>query len=272
MRLPRTLLICAVLTAVCSPAPALAGPSGGVQAVEQPFLGAVRDSSSGGSTAAGGESGGASVGDRPENQARSRRTRRCKAPRSSRRAARRCRTSRRKRPAREREPVRDDSGGSTPTAPLPAPEPAPPTTPETGHRFPVSGPFDLGGEGSRFGARRRGHTHQGQDISAAEGTPIVAPWAGTVEWVRFQRRGAGWYLVLDGDDEDRDYVFMHLRRGSILVTPGQHVAAGDQLAQVGNTGASSGPHLHFEIWTGGWYAKGGAPIDPLPLLEAWLGL
>ena len=136
----------------------------------------------------------------------------------------------------------------------------------------MSGPFDLGGEGSRFGAKRPGHAHQGQDISAVEGTPIVAPWAGTVEWVRFQRRGAGWYLVLDGDDEDRDYVFMHLRRGSILVTQGQRVAAGDQLAQVGSTGASSGPHLHFEVWVGGWYAKGGAPIDPLPLLEAWLGL
>ena len=112
--------------------------------------------------------------------------------------------------------------------------------------------------------------HQGQDIAAAEGTPVLAPWAGVVEHVRYQRRGAGWYIVLDGDGEDRDYVFMHLRRGSILVTAGQHVSAGEQLAQVGNTGASSGPHLHFEIWVGGWYEKGGLPIDPLPLLGEWI--
>jgi murein DD-endopeptidase MepM/ murein hydrolase activator NlpD len=142
---------------------------------------------------------------------------------------------------------------------------------ETGHVFPVAGPYDLGGEDSRFGARRRGHSHQGQDLAAAEGTPVVAPYAASVEFVRFQRHGAGWYIVLDGDGEDRDYVFMHLRRGSITVEAGQQVAAGQPIAQVGNTGSSTGPHLHFEIWVGGWY-DGGEPIDPLPLLLDWAGL
>jgi murein DD-endopeptidase MepM/ murein hydrolase activator NlpD len=142
---------------------------------------------------------------------------------------------------------------------------------ETGHVFPVAGPFDLGGDDARFGARRKGHRHQGQDIVAAEGTPVVAPYAGTVEFVRFQRNGAGWYIVLDGNDEDRDYVFMHLRRGSITVAAGQPVAAGQAIAQVGNTGSSSGAHLHFEVWVGGWY-DGGEPIDPLALLREWAGL
>ena len=100
---------------------------------------------------------------------------------------------------------------------------------------------------------------------------MVAPHAGTVEFVRFQRNGAGWYIVLDGDDEDRDYVFMHLRRGSITVAAGQPVAAGQAIAQVGNTGSSSGAHLHFEVWVGGWY-DGGEPIDPLALLREWAGL
>lgn len=137
------------------------------------------------------------------------------------------------------------------------------------HRFPIAGAFDLGGTDARFGARRSGHRHQGQDISAALGTPVVAPWAGVVEYVRYQRNGAGHYVVLDGDDEDLDYVFMHLRGGSIPVRAGQHVAAGELIGEVGSTGRSSGAHLHFEVWVGGWYEQGGEPVDPLPLLRAW---
>jgi murein DD-endopeptidase MepM/ murein hydrolase activator NlpD len=136
------------------------------------------------------------------------------------------------------------------------------------HAFPIAGPFDWGGEGSRFGAKRHGHTHQGQDLAAAEGTPVVAPRGGLVEAVQYQAEGAGHYVVLDGDDEDHDYVFMHLRSGSIAVAEGDRVRTGQAIAEVGNTGSSSGAHLHFEIWVGGWYT-GGAPIDPLPLLQSW---
>jgi murein DD-endopeptidase MepM/ murein hydrolase activator NlpD len=75
-------------------------------------------------------------------------------------------------------------------------------------------------------------------------------------------------VVLRADDE-YDYVFMHLRRGSILVAAGQRVVAGEQLGQVGNSGRSFGAHLHFEVWTGGWFEKGGHPVDPLPLLQDW---
>jgi murein DD-endopeptidase MepM/ murein hydrolase activator NlpD len=138
-----------------------------------------------------------------------------------------------------------------------------------GHRFPLVGDFSYGGKDSLFGAPRHGHTHQGQDLSAAEGTPVVAPHGGVVEAVEYQARGAGYYVVVDGFD-NRDYVFMHLRKGSILVSKGQRVATGEQLAEVGNTGSSSGPHLHFEIWEGGggWY-DGGHPVDPLPYLKSW---
>jgi murein DD-endopeptidase MepM/ murein hydrolase activator NlpD len=136
------------------------------------------------------------------------------------------------------------------------------------HAFPVAGAFDWGSEGSRFGAGRDGHSHQGQDLAAAEGTPVVAPSGGLVEAVQYQAEGAGHYVVLDGDDEDHDYVFMHLRTGSIMVEEGDHVRTGQRIGEVGNTGRSSGPHLHFEIWVGGWYT-GGQPIDPLPLLQSW---
>jgi peptidase M23-like protein len=136
------------------------------------------------------------------------------------------------------------------------------------HAFPVAGPFDWGGDGSRFGAKRTGHSHQGHDLAAPEGTPVVAPRGGLVEAVQYQAEGAGHYVVIDGDDEDYDYVFMHLRTGSIRVEEGGRVRTGQRIAEVGNTGRSSGPHLHFEIWVGGWYS-GGEPIDPLPLLQSW---
>jgi len=140
--------------------------------------------------------------------------------------------------------------------------------------FPVQGPFDFGGDDARFGAGRTGHIHQGQDVIAASGEAIVAPVAGTVIWKANQRGGAGIYLVVRGagSSDTRDYVFMHIKRGTVLVAPGDAVSVGQQLAQVGATGDASGPHLHFELWIGGWYARGGAPIDPLAQLKRWAGL
>jgi murein DD-endopeptidase MepM/ murein hydrolase activator NlpD len=137
----------------------------------------------------------------------------------------------------------------------------------SGYRFPVAGPFGFGGSDAGFGARRPGHRHEGQDITAASGIPVVAPHAGAVEAVRYQARGAGHYVVLDGDGEDRDYVFMHLLAGSIPVSVGQRVRRGQQIGEIGSSGDASGPHLHFEVWVGGWLR--GHPIDPLPLLLRW---
>ena len=137
--------------------------------------------------------------------------------------------------------------------------------------FPVQGPYTFGGDDARFGAGRTGHSHQGQDILAAAGTPVVSPRAGFVGWRAYQREGAGHYVVVRGDD-GRDYVFMHLQDGSVIVQKGQAVSAGQQLGAVGSTGRSSGPHLHFEIWPDGWYAsRASKPIDPLPDLLAWAG-
>ena len=148
--------------------------------------------------------------------------------------------------------------------------PPPPAATTTGF-FPVAGAYSFGGEGSRFGAGRDDHVHQGQDVSAAEGTPLVAPLAATVTWVDFQAHGAGHYVVLRGTD-GRDFVFMHIKAGSIVVAKGAVLAAGAPFAQVGSTGSSSGPHLHFEIWPDGWYSsKESQPIDPLPQLIAWAG-
>jgi murein DD-endopeptidase MepM/ murein hydrolase activator NlpD len=135
--------------------------------------------------------------------------------------------------------------------------------------FPVQGVYDLGGDDARFGAGRRGHVHQGQDIAAAEGTPIVSPVAGIVHWRAYQKAGAGHYVVVRGDD-GRDYVFMHMQDDSVVVEKGRRVAAGERLGNVGDTGDSHGAHLHFEIWPDGWFANADShPIDPLPELLAW---
>ncbi len=153
-------------------------------------------------------------------------------------------------------------------APPPPPPPPPTATLPTSGIFPVQGAYSLGGEDSRFGAERTGHSHQGHDITAAEGTPLVSPVAGTVSVLGYQAKGAGHYLVVHAAD-GRDLVFMHLREGSVLVVEGQPVAAAQRIAEVGSTGGSDGAHLHFELWPGGWWVDGSAPIDPLPQLQAW---
>lgn len=162
----------------------------------------------------------------------------------------------------------------SPTGPAPAEprEPTPASVPTVAGTFPVQGVFSFGGEDARFGAGRPGHRHQGQDVVAGSGTPIVAPVTGTVVWKANQPSGAGIYVIVRGAVDQRDYVFMHLKRGTVLVEPGDAVQGGQQLAQVGATGAASGPHLHFEIWLGGWATRTGAPFDPLPQLRRWAGL
>jgi murein DD-endopeptidase MepM/ murein hydrolase activator NlpD len=132
--------------------------------------------------------------------------------------------------------------------------------------FPVAG-WHLYGDG--IGAKRKGHRHQGQDIVAAQGTPVVAPLAGTVSFVDFQAHSAGYYVVEHAVD-GRDLFFAHCQKGSFAVAPGAAVTAGQRLCLVGRSGDASGPHLHFEIWVGGWRVdKNSQFVDPLPDLRAW---
>jgi len=135
-------------------------------------------------------------------------------------------------------------------------------------RFPLKGNFPYGDPGSRFGAPRSGHKHQGQDIGAPLGTQIRAARGGRVKTVAFQASGAGHYVVIDAAGQTRDYVYMHMQTGSVRVRQGQWVKTGQWIGNVGNTGASFGAHLHFEIWQGTWWG-GGEPIDPYPSLRNW---
>lgn len=161
-------------------------------------------------------------------------------------------------------------------APKPAPQPLPPAplpTPDPGVSssgvFPVAGPHSIGGPDGGFGAGRPGHIHEGVDVAAAEGTPVIAPLAGTIIARSYQASAAGYYLAMDAVD-GRSFFFAHCQKDSFAVTLAQPVAAGQPLCRVGQTGSATGPHLHFEIWLGGWRRdKASRPVDPLAQLLAW---
>jgi hypothetical protein len=136
-----------------------------------------------------------------------------------------------------------------------------------GYAFPVLGPHDFGGAADRFGAPRAGHTHEGQDVLAACGTPLVAARGGRVQYSGFEAN-AGNYIVIDGKGTGMDFMYAHLAEPSPLQT-GEPVHTGQPIGIVGQTGDATACHLHFEIWTApGWY-EGGSPIDPLPYLQQW---
>jgi murein DD-endopeptidase MepM/ murein hydrolase activator NlpD len=132
------------------------------------------------------------------------------------------------------------------------------------HEFPVRGPHYFGEFAARFGG---GRGHQGQDVFAACGTPLVAARGGVVTFKQYHAR-AGHYIVIDGERTGVDYAYMHMRDAA-LVDPGDRVRTGQLIGYVGDTGRASGCHLHLELWKApGWY-DGGSPFDPLPSLLAW---
>jgi murein DD-endopeptidase MepM/ murein hydrolase activator NlpD len=110
-------------------------------------------------------------------------------------------------------------------------------------RWPVRGPLN-----SRFGMRQSPWTgepefHRGLDISANRGTAVLAPASGTV----FFAGNGGEYgttLILDHGNYLRS-LYGHLQE--IRVKQGEHVERGQMVALTGNTGRTSGPHLHYEI-------------------------
>jgi murein DD-endopeptidase MepM/ murein hydrolase activator NlpD len=133
--------------------------------------------------------------------------------------------------------------------------------------FPVLGPHDFGDSGAHFGAGRSGHTHQGQDVMADCGLPLVAARGGTVQYSGYHS-AAGNYLVIDGRGTGLDFLYAHLAEPPALKA-GERVRTGQPLGLVGETGNASACHLHFEMWTApGWY-QGGSPIDPYPFLARW---
>jgi murein DD-endopeptidase MepM/ murein hydrolase activator NlpD len=86
--------------------------------------------------------------------------------------------------------------------------------------------------------------HPAIDIGLPEGTPVVASDTGTVTWAGWNVYGYGNLIVINHGNGYETY-YAHL--SGINVSPGQVVYQGNQIGSTGNTGRSSGPHLHFEI-------------------------
>jgi murein DD-endopeptidase MepM/ murein hydrolase activator NlpD len=110
---------------------------------------------------------------------------------------------------------------------------------------------------SAFGARW-GTSHQGIDVANEIGTPIYALTDGVVEEAG-PAPGFGLWVVIRHADGTQS-LYGHVNQ--IFVEVGERVAAGQEIAEVGNRGRSTGPHLHFEVW-----AADGTKLNPLTWLR-----
>lgn len=113
-------------------------------------------------------------------------------------------------------------------------------------RFPIEGKIVIS---SHFNPQRRHpvtgkvRPHNGTDFAVRVGTPIVSPADGIVEVAKYSR-SAGYYIVLRHRG-GYSTVYMHLSKLNVKV--GQRVKIGEVIARSGNTGISTGPHLHYEL-------------------------
>ena len=105
---------------------------------------------------------------------------------------------------------------------------------------------------SRFGLRW-GRLHKGIDIAARIGAPVYAADGGKVVFSGTQ--GAYGRIIVIDHGGGTQTAYAH--NSKLLVSRGQRVHKGQKIAEVGNTGRSTGPHLHFEV------RKNGSPVNPL---------
>jgi len=125
--------------------------------------------------------------------------------------------------------------------------------------------------------------HNGIDYAVANGTPVLAVASGKVVFAGpsmikradGEPAGGGYIVRIEFRDGLKKYTasYMHLKKGSFKVAKGDKVEMGDVLALSGNTGESTGPHLHFEIQSGKnyvWTADGSRYLEPVSFIKARL--
>ncbi len=96
--------------------------------------------------------------------------------------------------------------------------------------------------------------HAGMDFSAKTGTPIYATGDGKVVFAEYATNGYGMHVIID---HGYDYQTLYAHLSKITVKKGQTLKRGDEIGLIGNTGLSSGPHLHYEVH------KNGEQVDPV---------
>ena len=136
------------------------------------------------------------------------------------------------------------------------------------HRFPVDGPHAYG---DVFGEPRSGgRVHEGQDLPAPCGTPLVAARGGRVQARGYSDALYGYWVLIDGLATRRDYFYAHLQAPTPL-GDGDRVRTGQPVGAVGKTGNARSEfcQLHFELWPHGY--RNGQAQDPLPMLRDWDG-
>lgn len=118
---------------------------------------------------------------------------------------------------------------------------------------------------SPFGKKRKDGKHSGVDLAANRGTPLYAPWSGTIVYRKESKGKAGNWLTLKDTSEQNAVRFLHC--DTLLVRQNEEVKAGQKIATLGNTGHSTGPHLHLELFINGKFKTGsfenGNYVDPM---------
>ena len=154
-------------------------------------------------------------------------------------------------PAAAAEPVPVAEAAPEPVVEEPAPAPAPSwVLPVTGN---ITSPY---GPRPNKPVAGVGAFHYGIDLAGPAGTPIAAASAGTVVEAGVLGTYGNWVLIDHGNGVQTGYA----HASDILVSVGQTVSAGETVALRGTTGASTGPHLHFEV------RVNGEKIDPAPFM------
>ena len=137
--------------------------------------------------------------------------------------------------------------------------------PEAPAAHPVEGAVDYGESDAMFGAQRSGHAHEGQDVFAPAGRPLLAVRDGVVLEAGSDA-GRGNYVSVYSDDADETYVYFHMLSAA-KVEVGERVRGGTEVGALGCTGSCYGDHLHFEVHRGEGAET--PAVDPLPLLQRW---
>lgn len=146
-------------------------------------------------------------------------------------------------------------------AAAPAPVPTAPRTTTYLKVFPVQGDYSYFND---YGAARGSGSHQGNDIMADRGTPLVAVDDGVIAKMSRTETGLGGIYVWLKRADGVQYYYAHMESIAEGLENGSRITVGQVVGTVGNTGDARGapPHLHFEIrheWT---------PINPYPHLQA----